>query len=714
MNCGTRNSIAERFCSHCGSDLHALVDAALRALDERLEQAAVLEQDGRLLEAADCLAELPAGEHSQLASRREAAAQRRSQLNRQRHEAVAKRDVILAEANRLRGECQYAEALTQLEQVPASLRDRTIRTLHTELTEKVQLIHRLRRQLQESRKSGQIDELLPAAEQLLELEPHAVDVRRVCEQLRRRRDERDAVLAVRLLAQAHAAITKNEYRTAEAFIGQIALSIVEKLSADHRKLLAGIEERVWLARQIRVAPYADRTLLAVSSRLAKLQPKDAQAGKWQQEAAARLANAGKSTIPSLVPWAVAMGHGPLGAPVSPIDMLPQFELNAQSIQSSDCPSGLRRHLVAIGLALQGIGASRLEFELKPKDGSSWLNRLTEGRRRAGTSAWGLDFGTSGLKVARLVRREETVAIDRLGFLPYGDELPAADPSAVQPRFAEALRTFLDQFRAASEPLVLGFPGTQSLGRFFRLPHPGDDKLLPIVEYEARNHIPLPLDEVVFRTHVWGSITESGASHKSGLPLRAFASGEFRDIALIAAKRTHVDLRLSPFNESKSRVASLQSDCVALANVLYHSHHARLSELAADEAIVLIEIGDVATNVVAISPMRGLWFRSMHRGIRSLNQLLVRVLGLTWEKADRLRQEWAGPPPLVEVDRALMPGFAELTREVQQTLRSFQDSMRLRIARIYVAGGGCDQFGLLRDWIPTGEAKLCHSRGEVTA
>jgi len=301
---------------------------------------------------------------------------------------------------------------------------------------------------------------------------------------------------------------------------------------------------------------------------------------------------------------------------------------------------------------------------------------------------------------RLSRVKEVVTLEASGVIEYGERDFGADGSDVRPYFAAALQKFIEKFEPGNEALIVGFPGAQSLGRFFRLPESKGKKFQSALEFELRNQIPLPLDQVVYSAHVW----EYAAKHDT----------KQHQISLVAAKKPHVELRMAPFSESTARVGALQSDCVALANLLLHSKQPELELLEPDQAVVIVEVGAAATNLVAVSPARGLWFRTIYRGVRSLNKLLVAAFGATWEQVDQLRRQWNGARPLAEVDRALAPGLEELTREVRHALRAFHEATGCRVARIYVAGGGCDQFGLLREWscLPRGESS-CQPRGNVS-
>src|SRR5688572_20269139 len=186
LKCAALNSLAERFCSQCGGDLQAALDAAVLLLEERLARSVALEQEGKLLEAGDCLAGLPASAHSQLAARIEMANERREMLASMRQQAIARRAAIVEEARQLRASSRHVAALAVLQQMPASLRDQEIRTLLAEVEDTVRQIKQLRSRLQKTLKNGQLDELLESAERLQRLEPSAEDVRRLCVELRQR------------------------------------------------------------------------------------------------------------------------------------------------------------------------------------------------------------------------------------------------------------------------------------------------------------------------------------------------------------------------------------------------------------------------------------------------------------------------------------------------------------------------------------------------
>jgi type IV pilus assembly protein PilM len=334
------------------------------------------------------------------------------------------------------------------------------------------------------------------------------------------------------------------------------------------------------------------------------------------------------------------------------------------------------------LALSGLGSAPLrDLEFKLDGGKSWARRLaTPLGRRSSTSAWGLDFGTSGLKFVRLTRQKEVVCIDCSGLIAYPPPKPAAELTDIQPMFAAAFEQFIIENVPGDERLVINFPGTQSLGRFFTLPPVSARKRQAALEFEIANQIPLPANEIVYSAHYWRPSADK--------------TDNMQHVAVVAAKLPQVTLRSGAFCAGNRW---LQSESIALLNALLHCFNEELARLNTREAIAFVDVGESATNVVAVSPGSGPWFRTVHRGVRSLNRPIVDLLGVTWQQADRIRHEWPNSHGMPAVDCTISNAIAELTRDVERAFNAYSEAMTAQLVKIHVAGGGCDQFGLLREW-----------------
>jgi hypothetical protein len=81
----------------------------------------------------------------------------------------------------------------------------------------------------------------------------------------------------------------------------------------------------------------------------------------------------------------------------------------------------------------------------------------------------------------------------------------------------------------------------------------------------------------------------------------------------------------------------------------------------------------------------------------LNKPLARARSLTIEQADALRHDWHNAEAMVRLDADLAPALDELTRSVRHALDTCDRTLGTQVSHVYLAGGGCYQYGLLRHW-----------------
>ena len=113
-------------------------------------------------------------------------------------------------------------------------------------------------------------------------------------------------------------------------------------------------------------------------------------------------------------------------------------------------------------------------------------------------AWGIEVGVAAVKAVCLERNGDQVAVSDFCVIPHsrtlGDpELSGQESDAIV-RFS--LGQLISQKSLEGETLVMNLPGQDALIRFAKLP-PAEPKAIPgLVEYEAKQQIPFPIEEVV--------------------------------------------------------------------------------------------------------------------------------------------------------------------------------------------------------------------------
>jgi len=169
--------------------------------------------------------------------------------------------------------------------------------------------------------------------------------------------------------------------------------------------------------------------------------------------------------------------------------------------------------------------------------------------------WGIDIGKCALKALRCRAGAEPrkLVAEAFEYIEYPMMLTQAeaDPVEIVRAAIEELTTRHD---LRGDIVAVSVPGHLGLSKFIKLPPIEARKIPDIVKYEARQQIPFPLEQVVWR---WQRL--AGGMEESGFVLDA-------EVALFAMKREQVYKALAPLTEEGVRVDVLQLAPIALANM----------------------------------------------------------------------------------------------------------------------------------------------------
>ena len=218
-------------------------------------------------------------------------------------------------------------------------------------------------------------------------------------------------------------------------------------------------------------------------------------------------------------------------------------------------------------------------------------------------AWGIEVGVAAVKAICLERSGDQVAVSDFCVIPHsrtlGDpELSGQESDAIV-RFS--LGQLISQKSLEGETLVMNLPGQDALIRFAKLP-PAEPKAIPgLVEYEAKQQIPFPIEEVEW-------------------DYQAFQDDDSPEIevGIFATTRGKVQDLLSRWSDSGLSPEALTVGPLAVLNaVAWDSGLVDLNKSGAsirdeEEPLVVLDIGTHASDVV-IAHRGRCWIRTFPVG-----------------------------------------------------------------------------------------------------
>ena len=447
---------------------------------------------------------------------------------------------------------------------------------------------------------------------------------------------------------------------------------------------------------LRNSPTIDATLVAVARRLQQLTPGDARAIKLCEEVQRRAGGTESQGQRGPVLWARPPQETPLGIAIeepAAFRRITCAQSAAKELELSRCPG---RFAVACGLALAGLKRAPLRVNLLAGEQRGMLSRASRILRSHGDRpAWGLDLGMSGLKAVKLswngAARQATVeaAVSIEHAKSLGNALNEADE---QKLIAETLSKFLERHRPKGERITVGLPSRMALIRQFELPPVEQFKIPKLLEFEARQQFPFPLEQLAWDYQFLDEVDVSGNGSRNR------AGKRWRNVLLLGSQAASSRRFLDGFRRQNIPVDILQPDFIALHNFLAHEYLSASGDLpAADAAVAAVDVGCDVTNLVISSP-QSLWFRSCGVAGHSFTRALVKEFKLSVAQAEQRKRSPESLERFSDLYEAMSPVFEDLLKELQQALAAYSIAQPDRpIQHILGVGGGFSLHGLLR-WL----------------
>ncbi len=234
------------------------------------------------------------------------------------------------------------------------------------------------------------------------------------------------------------------------------------------------------------------------------------------------------------------------------------------------------------------------------------------RSRNEPTAWGLDLGVSSLKAVLLSwdDAKSQAVIDRAVLVEHAKPLSQAVNEAEEHRLvADSLKAFLQNHSTKGHRVCAGLPGRMALGRQFDLPPVDAAKVPRLVEFEARQQFPIPLDQLAWDYQFFDDAANAANRRQSAAA--APSNDLWRRALLVGAQELIARRFVDSFRRLGIRVDVLQTDFLALYNFLAHEYFPLAGQSSSGGprgAVAAVDIGCDATNLVVAGP-QSLWFHS---------------------------------------------------------------------------------------------------------
>jgi len=194
---------------------------------------------------------------------------------------------------------------------------------------------------------------------------------------------------------------------------------------------------------------------------------------------------------------------------------------------------------------------------------------------------------------------------------YDSSSILADPAAEMARLPQirvAISELADKLKVGKSKLRYAISGQSVFTRFIKLPPIEDDNIEQLVAFEAQQHVPFPIDEVIWDWQLLES--SSGEKEVALVAIKGDALNDMNDIVLDAGLGT----------------AEVDASPMALYNALRYNY----PEL--EETTLLIDIGAKTCNLIYLEGNR-MFTRSVAVGGASITTAIAKEYGVSFSEAE---------------------------------------------------------------------------------
>ncbi|MCS7338095.1 MAG: pilus assembly protein PilM [Verrucomicrobiae bacterium] len=285
-----------------------------------------------------------------------------------------------------------------------------------------------------------------------------------------------------------------------------------------------------------------------------------------------------------------------------------------------------------------------------------------------------DYGAGSLKLAEFELSESGgLVLRRFGIRPLG--LEGSQEAKREAALQKALQELLGELQGAPKEINICAPGSQVFSKFIKLPPVETGKVTKMIEFEAKQNVPFPLEEVVWDYQILGT-----------------TPGNELEVLIVAVRKDVVDSLFRVAEKAGLRVQVADASVAALCNAFRYNYG------EPDECIMLLDIGAKTSNVLFFEKNR-FFSRTINLGANAITQEFAHESKLQFAEAERLKvsegfvslggaYEEPENPQQAAIAKIARQFMTRLHIQVNQTLQFYRGQHGGSAPqRVLLAGGG---------------------------
>jgi type IV pilus assembly protein PilM len=298
---------------------------------------------------------------------------------------------------------------------------------------------------------------------------------------------------------------------------------------------------------------------------------------------------------------------------------------------------------------------------------------------SGSSAVGLDIGTSAVRAARITSGRGKSSLVGFGqvALPQGavGEGEVRDPGVV----SEAIAQLWKRARIRHKSAVIGVANQRVVVRTVELPYMEEREFRASLSFLVADHIPMPVDAVELDFEILEDYTADSGEHMMRVLLVAAATDMIESfVSVVSAARVQpAGIDLAPFAAARAVSPTARG------------------EFGSAGAEAVVDVGAALTNIVVHHSGEPRFVRILMMGGDHPTSALAEHLGLSFDEAEALKLDLGRGVGSAGSQRVLRESVARIVDEIRGSLDYYSSQEESEpLSAVVLTGGGSLTPGLI--------------------
>lgn len=263
----------------------------------------------------------------------------------------------------------------------------------------------------------------------------------------------------------------------------------------------------------------------------------------------------------------------------------------------------------------------------------------------------LDIGTSAVRVVQLSKTgTDSWDLVHYGYAPVDEKITGANSKEAEHRLGEVIMTAVGQSGIKTKNVAIGLPSQKTFATVIDVPMMNEAELRSTIKYQIDQYIPMSIDEAKVD---WKLLGQSAHDPKK------------QEVLLASTDNKYAEQRLEMIEALGLNVIAAEPDSIAMMRALLPS--------GVNDARLIIDFGEISTNIVMTYADAPRLIRTIPTGIHSLVKAAVQNLNVQDEQARQFILKFGLAPDRLEgqVYHAVESVLENFASELVKSIKFFQ-------------------------------------------